>query len=277
MNMHLLAAAADTVRRTWPSARPQLAIIMGSGWRGVADGFTLKAGLDFADIPILGAPGVEGHSGRLLLAEQAGSELLIFAGRRHRYEGVDTETIAFPVYLAKTLGAGSIVLTNSAGGINPRFTPGNIMILDDHINLMGFSPLAGLHSPFWGPRFPDMSAVYDPGYRALLDTCAATAGIPIVHGVYLAVCGPAYETPAEIAAFRRLGADAIGMSTVPEAILARAAGLKVAGISCITNTAAGLANPLSHSEVLANAQASIPTLSRLLQTFIATLSIPAFH
>lgn len=271
MNMPLLAAASDTIRKAWPAAHPRLAMIMGSGWREAAAGFSIKASIEYASIPILGTPGVEGHGGQLLLADHAGTELLVFAGRRHLYEGVPVESIAFPIHLAKTLGAVGIILTNSAGGINPAFTPGNIMILDDHINLMGSHPLVGPHDPFWGPRFPDMSRVYDSGYRTSLDQCARQAGVAVVHGVYIAVRGPSYETPAEISAFRQLGADAIGMSTVPEAILAHAAGLRVAGISCITNAAAGVGRSLSHAEVLANARASIPSLTRLLQTFITTL------
>lgn len=277
MNTPLLLSEAESIRRAWPTARPRLAIIMGSGWRNVADGFSTKASLDYALMPVLGTPGVEGHRGQLLLADHNGIELLVFAGRRHLYEGVPLDSIAFPVVLAKTLGAAGMILTNSAGGINPSFSPGGIMVLDDHINLMGTNPLSGPHDPFWGPRFPDMSRVYDPDYRASLDRAALAAGIPLLHGVYLAVPGPSYETPAEITAFRHLGADAIGMSTVPEAILAHAAGLKVAGMSCITNSAAGTTPSLSHQEVLANAKATIPTLTRLLQTFISHLPSTINH
>ncbi len=271
MNLPSLHAASEAIRGRWPDARPVLAIIMGSGWRGVAEGFTLKASLRYADVSVLGAPGVEGHGGEILLAEYAGRPLLVFAGRRHLYEGVAPEALAFPVHLAKTLGAGGLVLTNSAGGINPSFRPGNVMILRDHINLMGFNPLQGAHDPFWGPRFPDMSTVYDPEYRSLLDRCAGEIGLPAVQGTYLAVSGPSYETPAEIQAFRRLGADAIGMSTVPEAILGHAAGLRIAGVSCITNNAAGVSAPLSHGDVLAHARDSIPGLTRLLQSFVRHL------
>lgn len=268
MNMPALDAASAPLRRRWSSARPRLAIVMGSGWLRVAEGFIVRDRVEYAGIPILGAPGVEGHGGHILLAEHAGVEVLIFAGRRHWYEGVDVETIAFPVYLSRTLGAQTMLLTNSAGGINPAFRPGSVMILDDHINAMGFHPLRGPHNPFWGPRFPDMSCVYDAAHRALLDRCAGGTGLAVIHGTYLAVSGPSYETPAEIAAFRRMGADAVGMSTVPEAILAHAAGLRVAGLSCITNMAAGMATPLSHQEVLGNAQSAIPSLTLLLQAFV---------
>ncbi len=269
MNMPLLISASETVRNAWPNAHPKLSMIMGSGWRDVANGFTIKQSIDYKNIPALGSPNVEGHSGQILLANHAGKELLIFAGRRHLYEGVPVESLACPIHLSKTLGASSIILTNSAGGINPSFTPGSIMILNDHINLMGTNPLIGPHAPFWGPRFPDMSRIYDSDHRDLLIRSAQETGIAVSQGVYLAVSGPSYETPAEITAYRKLGADAIGMSTVPEAILAHAAGLRVAGISCITNSAAGISESLTHEEVLSHAKSSIPALTRLLQIFIS--------
>lgn len=272
MNHSALSATSANIRKTWPDARPRLAIIMGSGWREVAHGFPPGATMDFNAIPLLGRPGVEGHGGQILLTEYAGTEVLIFAGRRHWYEGAGLEAIAFPVHLAKTLGAGGLLLTNSAGGLNPSYPPGSIMILEDHINGMGMNPLAGTHDPFWGPRFPDMSQVYDAGYRTLLRQCAAGTGLHLVQGTYMAVSGPSYETPAEIAAFRTMGADAVGMSTVPEAILAHAAGLRVAGLSCITNMAAVLSGALSHQDVLAQAHAALPGLTRLLQTFVQALS-----
>ncbi len=272
MNHSALTAASSQVRKTWPEAHPRLAMILGSGWRTTLEGFTVRASLDYRAIPILGAPAVEGHGGQILLANLEGTEILVFSGRRHWYEGAGLEAIAFPVHLARTLGSEGILLTNSAGGINPEFKPGSLMQIEDHINNMGFNPLAGPHDPFWGPRFPDMSQVYDARYREQMNLCAAATGVPLRRGIYLAVPGPSYETPAEIAAFRRLGADAIGMSTVPEAILARAAGLRVAGLSCITNMAAGLARTLSHEEVLAGARTAIPALTRLLQAFVRTLA-----
>lgn len=268
MNTNKLISAAEQIRDAYPPFRPKLALIMGSGWREVASGFSIKQGIDFASIPELGAPGVEGHGGQILLAEQAGVPVLIFAGRRHWYEGVGWDPIAFPVCLAKTMGAEGMVLTNSAGGINPGFRAGSVMMLDDHINLMGANPLVGVHHPFWGERFPDMSVVYDCDYRSRFQQVATRVGMSLEHGVYLAVSGPSYETPAEIRLFRGLGADAVGMSTVPEAILARAAGLRVLGVSCITNAAAGMGTALSHEEVLAGAKAAIPSLTTLLQQFV---------
>lgn len=273
MNTAKLILAAETIRLSFQEFRPALAIVMGSGWSDVASGFAVKQRVNYADIPELGAPGVVGHGGQLLLAEQAGVDLLIFAGRRHWYEGVGWEPIAFPACLAKVMGASGVVLTNSAGGINPAFRAGAVMVIDDHINLMGANPLMGSPHEFWGPRFPDMTCIYDKGYRALLDQTAKGEAIKLEHGTYLAVTGPSYETPAEIKLFRQWGADAVGMSTVPEAILAHAAGLKVAGLSCITNMAAGGSAALSHEEVLAGARLAIPSLTRLLQEFIKKVVI----
>ena len=268
MNTDILIAAAEKIRSAFQGFHPKLAIVMGSGWREVANGFAVRQTVEYAAIPELGATQVAGHGGQLLLAEQAGVDLLIFAGRRHWYEGTGWAPIAFPACLAKIMGVDGMVLTNSAGGIRQSFRPGTVMVIDDHVNLMGTNPLIGPHHPFWGPRFPDMTCIYDRGYRALLDQAAQSAGIALTHGTYLAVTGPSYETPSEIAAFRQMGADAVGMSTVPEAILAHAAGLKVAGISCITNAAAGGQATLSHEEVLAGASMAIPALTRVLQEFV---------
>ncbi len=268
INTDTLIGAAEKIRMAFPGFQPGLAIVMGSGWREVANGFTIRHRLEFADIPELGAPQVAGHGGQLLLAEQAGYELLIFAGRRHWYEGGGWDPIAFPACLTKVMGAAGIVLTNSAGGIRQSFQQGTVMVIEDHINFMGTNPLIGLNHPFWGPRFPDMTCIYDKGYRGLLTDVAQNVGFPLAKGTYMAVTGPSYETPAEISAFRQMGADAVGMSTVPEAILAHAAGLKVAGLSCITNAAAGSVASLSHEEVLMGARAAIPALTRVLQEFV---------
>ena len=274
MNTDKLILAAEKVRDASRGFLPKLAIVMGSGWREVANGFDIRQAFNFADIPELGAPQVAGHGGQLLLASDRGVDLLIFAGRRHWYEGVGWDPIAFPVCLAKVMGASGMVLTNSAGGINASFQPGAVMVIDDHINLMGTNPLIGPHHEFWGPRFPDMTSIYDKKYRDLLDQVSLAAGISLKHGTYLAVTGPSYETPAEIAAFRKMGADAVGMSTVPEAVLAHAAGLRVVGLSCITNAAAGGTSTLSHEEVLEGARVAIPVLTRVLQEFVGRVAVP---
>lgn len=268
MDTSKIMVAASRTHKTLPACHPKLAIIMGSGWRDVAYGFAVRHAVDYAAIPELGVTQVAGHGGQLLLAEQDGVELLVFAGRRHWYEGAGLEPVAFPVCLAKTMGVEHLILTNSAGGIRESFRPGAVMMISDHINLMGVNPLLGAHHPFWGTRFPDMTRIYDLELRRGLVRAAQRTGLCLELGVYLAVSGPSYETPAEIAAFRRLGADAVGMSTVPEAILAHAVGLKVAGLSCITNAAAGSGTLLSHDEVLAGAKLALPQLTRLLQEFV---------
>lgn len=271
MNTPLLVSAAARISLALPHARPALAIIMGSGWQDVAASFDVRHRMSYRDIPELGLPRVEGHGGELLLARHREVDLLVFSGRRHWYEGEGWDPIAFPVVLARTLVVQGMVLTNSAGGIRADLTSGSLMIIDDHINLMGAHPLIGPHDPFWGTRFTDMTTAYTPAYRTLLDAAARQAGVAAPHGVYAAMSGPTYETPAEIAALQRIGADAVGMSTVPEAILAHAAGLQVAGLSCIANQAAGLGTPLSHADVLAGARRAIPALTRLLQTFVDLL------
>lgn len=228
--------------------------------------------MPYADIPILGNTQVPGHAGQLHCAHVAGRQLLIFQGRRHWYEGEGWEPVILPVFLALKLGARNIVLTNAAGGISPEFAPGDVMLLRDHINWMGSSPLTGLHQQLWGPRFPDLSSVYNAQLSTTFAECATRLNMTLRQGVYLAVAGPCYETPAEIRVFRTLGADAVGMSTVPEATVAHAAGLRVAALSCIANSAAGLApEPLAHDDILARSQATLPTLATLLTEFFHCL------
>ena len=269
MNTSSIPSCLETVRSALPGLRAPVVIVLGSGWRDVTQAFRTIATLDYADLPGLGAPQVAGHAGQLVRAECEGGDVLVFVGRRHWYEGSGWGPIALPVALARELGAKAVVLTNSAGGVREGLVPGSLLVIDDHINLMGVNPLVGPHDPAWGPRFPDMSRVYDPDLRKRLDEAARRAAVPVTHGVYLAASGPSYETPAEIRAFRQLGADAVGMSTVPEAILAHAAGLRVAGLSCITNAAAGLAQSLSHREVLEQAAAALPAMTAVLREFVA--------
>lgn len=245
-----LEQALAFVRSQWPKAQPEMGLILGSGWSEVVDSFHIAAAIPYEQIPGLGKTGVVGHAGRLVLAESSGIETLIFQGRRHYYEGVGWTPIALPVFLLKSMGAKGVLITNAAGGVRDDLKPGSLMIIDDHINFLGANPLVGGHDPIWGPRFPDQSEVYNTKLRRLLALAGKARGETLPHGVYLADSGPTYESPAEIRAFRTLGADAVGMSTVPEALLANAAGLKVAGLSCITNLAAGISKqPLSHEEV----------------------------
>lgn len=273
MNIECLQEAAATLRDILPQARPCGGIVLGSGWNTVRQAFEVRHSLSYTAIPGWGQPGPAGHTGRLSLVQQSGMELFLFEGRRHWYEGAGWEPVAMPVFLLHSYGAHFILLTNAAGGIRSDLQAGDLMVIDDHINAMGANPLVGPLASCWGQRFPDMSCVYDRGLRERLDSAGRETATPLAHGTYLAVSGPAYETPAEIRAYRSLGADAIGMSTVPEAILAHAAGLHVAAISCIANAAAGRTSAaLSHSDVLLQTQRSAPRMRDLLVTFVRGLA-----
>lgn len=268
MNVELLEKAFTTIEKKWPDARPRCGIILGSGWGEVADGFEVRDIMPYEKIPGLGAPGVAGHSGRLVWCRYAGLETLIFQGRRHWYEGEGWTPVALPVYVMKKLGVSQLLLTNAAGGIRAEFKPGDMMVIDDHINHMDSNPLVGGYHPFWGPRFPDQTQVYDTYYRGLLDAAAGKLKLRLAHGIYLAATGPIYETPAEIRMFRTMGADAVGMSTVPEATLAHAAGMDVVGLSCITNLAAGISKgQLTHDEVTSTANLVMPNMKALILQF----------
>lgn len=268
MNTTMLEDALSVVRKAFPGAMPDCGLVLGSGLAELARNFSIKGELQGKDLGTAAGPAVPGHSGRILLGTRAGIETLVFCGRHHWYEGIGWEPIALPVYLLKKLGASTIVLTNAAGGIRPDLVPGDIMVIDDHINAMGVNPLIGNTDPVWGPRFADQSCIYDKRLRDLLDAAATRSGTRIKHGIYLATSGPTYETPAETRVFRNMGADAVAMSTVPEAMLANAAGLRIAGISSISNMAAGLkTGTQSHEEVLQTVQRSIPALTALLAAF----------
>ena len=259
--------ALTTVRNQWPNLNAQAGIILGSGWGDSVEFFTVRDRIDYVDLG-LGRPGVSGHVGRLLWTEANGREALVFQGRRHYYEGEGWTPVALPVYVLSQLRIRFLILTNAAGGMKDGFHPGELMIIDDHINGMHDHPLIGPHRDCWGPRFPDQSCVYDPDIRACLDAAGTRMGRSLEHGVYLAVAGPSYETPAEIRAFRTWGADVIGMSTVPEAMLGHASGMRVAALSCITNCASKIkAGKLSHQEVTATVQQTMPTMKALLQAF----------
>jgi inosine/guanosine/xanthosine phosphorylase family protein len=260
----LLEDSVSAVRKTWPQAKPRLGIILGSGWGEAVSGFPVKAALPYEKIPNFGKTGVIGHAGQLLYAECGGTELFIFQGRRHVYEGEGWTPAVLPVWLLKQFGAQIVLLTNAAGGIREDLRPGTLMAIEDHINMLGGSPLAGPHNPAFGERFPDQTAVYDHDLRQMLIASGADAS-----GVYLATPGPSFETPAEIRAFRALGADAVGMSTVPEAIFANALGLQTAGLSCICNWAAGLGeDKLSAEDVLCTANEAMPRMRSVIRSFV---------
>ena len=243
----------------------QVGLVLGSGLGAFADQMTESFAVDYGQIPHWPASGVIGHAGRLVGGTVRGRHVLALSGRVHFYEGHDLRTVTFAVRVLHRLGVGTLILTNAAGGINTRFAQGALMLIDDHINLLGSNPLVGPNDERFGVRFPDMTDLYSTRLRALADDAAREIGLPIEHGVYIAVHGPSYETPAEIRAFRTWGADAVGMSTAPEAIVARHMGMEVLGISCITNMAAGvLPQPLHHDEVM-------ETAARVRGQFIALL------
>lgn len=242
--------AADAVRASLGVKSPVAALVLGSGLGGLADRVRDARRVPYRDIPGFHAPGVDGHRGELICGSLAGREVLLLAGRFHMYEGHSAQVAAFPVRVVQALGARVLFLSNAAGGINRAFPPGTLMIIRDHINLQFRNPLEGKLEP-GDIRFPDMTAPYSPRLQDLLAAAALDGGLTLPRGVYVGLLGPTYETPAEVRMLATLGADAVGMSTVPETIVARALGMEVAGISCITNPAAGISDaPLNHAEVM---------------------------
>ena len=249
--------------------RPALALVLGSGFHHALTELQAERKVPYAKIPGFPQPTVAGHAGELYFGHLGGTPVLMLSGRAHFYEGHSLETVTFAVRTLAAFGIRDLVLTNAAGGINRKFRPGDFMALTDHLNFMGANPLRGPNAA-GGPRFLDLTAAYDPELRKLMQAAAKTAEIKLRSGVYAAVSGPSYETPAEVRAFARLGADAVGMSTVPEAIVARHCGLRVAGVSCITNAAAGLGGAqVSHAEVMETAERVKTAAARLLKNFAA--------
>ena len=256
--------AADAIRARVP-ALPDTAVVLGSGLGEFANTLEGAVAMPYETLPHWPASRVVGHEGRLVIGAACGRLIAALAGRVHAYEGHDMPTVTFAVRVLGLLGVKTLILTNAAGGVNTGFSAGALMVIDDHINLIGANPLAGPNDDRFGPRFPDMTDVYSPRLRVVADEAGRGAGLTLPHGVYAALLGPSYETPAEIRYLRTIGADAVGMSTVPEAIVARHMGMDVLGISCISNMAAGvLPHPLHHYEVLA-------TTRRVRGQFIALL------
>lgn len=254
LDRHGKAAAADAaaaIRSRIGSESPVAGLILGSGLAGLADRFEDARRVSYADIPGFPVPTVIGHPGVLVAGRLAGRPAVALAGRFHMYEGHDATLAAFPARVLAALGAQVLFVSNAAGGIRRTFRPGDLMVIADHANLTGRNPLFGPVEP-GDLRFPDMSEPYDAELRAGLHRAAKRAGVALVQGVYGWALGPSYETPAEVRMFERLGLDAVGMSTVPEVIAARAAGMRVAGVSCVTNLACGITTaPVDHDEVLA--------------------------
>jgi len=246
-------------------ALPETAIVLGSGLGDFADTLLGAVAMPYGDLPHWPASRVVGHAGRLVIGNVGRTRIAALSGRAHFYEGHDLGTVVFATRVMGRLGVRRLILTNAAGGINTGFAQGALMIIDDHINMLGSNPLVGMNDDRFGTRFPDMSEVYSARLRKIAEAAAKAKGVPVSHGIYVAVHGPSYETPAEIRFFRTIGADAVGMSTVPEAIAARHMGIEVLGISCITNMAAGvLPQPLVHDEVMETAR-------RVRGSFIALL------
>jgi inosine/guanosine/xanthosine phosphorylase family protein len=244
-------------------------VVLGSGFHSAADALKVDAEMPYRSLPGFLPTGIVGHPGRLLLGKMAETPVLLLSGRAHYYEGGSMDEVTFPMRVLASLGIRSVLLTNAAGGMNRRFRAGDFMALTDHINFMGANPLRGTAASDKS-RFVDLTNTYDPKLVRLLKKAAQHAKVTLHSGVYLAVSGPSYETPAEIRAFARLGADVVGMSTVPEAIVARHCGLAVAAVSCITNLAAGRSSQtLSHADVLALAEQVKEQSARLLSIFVS--------
>ena len=262
--------AADWLRaRSGPVA--DVGVVLGSGLGDFTTTLGDAVAIGYGEIPNWPGSTVIGHAGRLVIGTLAGRRVAALSGRAHYYEGHDLRTVTFATRVLGTLGVRTIILTNAAGGINV-FEPGTLMLIDDHINLMGSNPLVGVNDERFGPRFPDMTEVYSRRLRDLAATVAEQLGQKLVHGVYAALHGPSYETPAEIRYLRTIGADAVGMSTAPEAIVARHMGMEVLGISCITNPAAGvLPEPLNHDEVMEVARRVRADFGALLEGIIGQI------
>ncbi len=265
-------AAIDAIAKRAPGFTPRVAIVLGSGLGGLADAVERAVAIDYGDLAGFPRPGVDGHAGRLVLGTLGGTDVACMQGRPHLYEGHAPAALAAPIRALRRAGCEILVLTNAAGSLRPDMGPGSLMMLTDHINMTGLNPLAGPNDDCVGPRFPDMSRAYDPELRRRLGAAAQDLDIALREGVYLACLGPSFETPAEIRMFRTLGADAVGMSTVPECLVANHCGMRVAAVSIITNLAAGMtAAPISHEETLAQGAKAATTLERLLIAFLGGL------
>ncbi len=254
------------------SVRPSIGVVLGSGLGAFADELTGRIDIPYADIPGWPHSTAVGHAGKLIIGKLCGLDVAVMAGRAHLYEGYAMHQVTYGVRVLQSIGARSMVFTNAAGGINLTLERGGLVLISDHINLQGGNPLVGPNDDRLGPRFPDMSEAYSRAYRAVAKEVAAEQCIAITEGVYAAMLGPSYETPAEIRYLRTIGADVVGMSTVPEAIVANHMGMKVLGISCVTNMAAGiLPQKINHEEVLEAGAMVRDTLVRFLKALLPRL------
>lgn len=251
---------------------PQLGILLGSGWSEALQMDAVISRISYADIPGLGASTVTGHMGEFVLYMRGGRRIAAWCGRRHYYEGDGWEPVIMPIEILRRMGCPSVLLTNASGGINPALRPGDFVIIRDHINLAGDNPLIGAYHSEWGERFPDMSEVYVKHFADLLHASANRQGLRVMDGVYAYTAGPCYETPAEINAYKAQGADIVGMSTVPEAVFAKACGMRVGALSLVSNLAAGISRqPLGHAEVMSAGDAAKAVMSAFIDDFIANI------
>ena len=266
------AEKAGRVIRARTDADVPVAIVLGSGLGAFADELTDSTSIRYDEIPSFARATVEGHSGRLVIGKTNKVTVAAMQGRFHFYEGYSLEEVTFPIRVLKLLGVRTLILTNAAGSLNTEFTPGSLMVITDHINLIGVNPLIGPNDDRFGPRFPDLTSVYARRLQDIVINEANAIGLDMRRGIYAALSGPSYETPAEIHMVRTLGADAVGMSTVPEAIVARHMNMEVIGISCITNLAAGVSNrPVDHSQVIATGERVRAEFTELLRRVITRL------
>lgn len=264
--------AAEYVKGKLADRQPETALVLGSGLGAVAESIVQPVTIDYSEIPDFPVSTVPGHAGRIVVGELEGNEVMVFQGRFHYYEGYSMEEVVLPVRVMGILGVRNLILTNAAGGINTSFEPGDLMCIIDHIKLTGLSPLRGPNIDEFGPRFNDMSDAYSRELRSIIQKAAARTGTKLREGVYAYMTGPSFETPAEIKMLRTLGADAVGMSTVPEVIIAAHSGIKAAGISTITNMAAGILDqPLSHEEVMETGAMVKEKLLALIREVLRTL------
>ena len=266
------AEHASRVIRARTKLEPRIAIVLGSGLGSFADDFDDAVGIPYEEIPGFARSTAQGHAGRLVIGKVDTVPVVAMQGRVHYYEGYSLEQVTFPIRTFSLLGVKTLILTNASGGINVELNQGTLMVISDHLNLMGDNPLRGPNEERFGPRFPDMSAVYSPELQALVVEESRAIGVDVRRGIYGALSGPSYETPAEIHLLRTLGADAVGMSTVPEAIVARHMGLEVLGISCITNMAAGISDePINHEEVMATGDRVRESFAQLLRGVVGRI------
>lgn len=275
MTMETLEETVAAIRER-TDQKPQVAMILGSGLSALADSVNNAIQIDYAQIPHFPVSTVQGHMGRLVFGELEGKRVMVMQGRVHFYEGYSMAQIGFPVRTMRLLGAETLIVTNAAGGLNMSYTPGEIMILRDHINLIGMAGLTPLRGPnldAFGPRFPSMNDAYDPELRTMAREVALAAGVPFHQGVYICLAGPNFETPADTRFLRLIGADAVGMSTVPEVITARHSGMRVLAFSGITNTLSGEegAPPPDHEEVLEAGEVIVPRLEAVIRGVLGRL------